>query len=375
MKKTNKRPAKIMEFMFGLGVGGMEKGVVELVLGMDRSKFTPIVCCLARQTALSEKLTQNGIKIYYLSERENPELNFKLILKLAGLLRKEQVSLVHTHNICGHLYGLPAAFLSNTKAVHSEHGFSPGEKKISVFLRWLLSCKARKIVTRSQSLANEIKRLWHVPNKKLYPISSGINASKFNEEYNRQTIRQELGFNDEDFLIGLVARLELIKDHETLIKSVAFAIQKVENLKLVLVGDGSLKGYLKSLSSELGISDNVVFLGHRSDIAKMLSMLDLFVLTSKREGTSTAIMEAMAMGLPVIATDVGGNPELIQNDYNGLLTPPGEPDTLGKKIIDLISNSEKRFYLGTQGKEVFYNNYTIEIYMRNYQNLFAQILN
>jgi len=373
--KHNNKPIKIMEFVFGLGIGGMERGVVKSILGLDRSKFTPIVCCLGKRMTQADILEKNGIKVYFFNRDENTR-NYSLIFKIALLLRKERITLIHTHNRCGYLYGVPAAIIANTQVVvHSEHGCSLPESKSLMFLRWALSWKIKKIVTRSQLLAKEIIRYWRINPNKLQPIASGIDASGFEREFDKNAIRQKFGVSKENNLVGIVARFDPIKDHQTLIRAMAIVGKSIPNAKLVLVGDGSLRQSLQDLTVELGIKDNVIFLGEQEDIAPILAMLDLFVLTSRKEGTSTAIMEAMTMELPIIATRVGGTPELINDGENGILIPARDPESLSKAIIEIVTNKDRAKAIAHNARSTFEKKYRIERMNHEYQDLFLTLIN
>lgn len=374
MFKQSKKPAKIMEFLFGLGIGGLENGVVNFVLNIDRSKFSPIVCCLGERMSQVDLLEKNGVKVYCMRRNLNAK-GYSSIFRISALLKNEKIALIHTHNKCGYLYGVPAAMMAGTPVVvHTEHGCSFPESRSLTLLRRLLSCKINYIVTRSGFLADEIHRYWNIRLSKIKSIASGIDASKFERDFNKADIRRKLGFGLNDYLVGIVARLELVKDHDTLIRAIAITKKKLPNVKLVLAGDGSMKRHLKELATELDMIDSVYFLGERTEVAEMLSTLDLFALTSKKEGTSTALMEAMAAGLPIIATDVGGNSELIKDEYNGLLIPPGNPDVLSDSIVELLSNPERRKALGANGKEVFNNKYRFDRFLNDYQDLFGKLL-
>ena len=375
MDKKRKSPTKILEFVFGLGIGGMERGVVKSVLGLDRSKFTPIVCCLGKRMVQADILERNGVKVYFFNRDENSR-NYLLIFKLAFLLIKEGVRLIHTHNRCGYLYGVPAAIIANTPVVvHSEHGCSLPESKSLMFIRWALSWKINKIVTRSQLLAKEIIRYWRINPNKLQPIASGIDASGFEREFDKNAIRQKFGVSKEEYLVGIVARFDPIKDHQTLIRAMAIVSKDIPHAKLVLVGDGSLRQSLQDLTVELGIKENVIFLGEQEDIAPILAMLDLFVLTSRKEGTSTAIMEAMATELPIIATRVGGTPELISDGENGILVPARDPESLSKAIIEIATNKDRAKVIARNARSTFEKKYRIKRMNKEYQQLFIASIN
>ena len=172
---------------------------------------------------------------------------------------------------------------------------------------------------------------------KIHKIENGIDTRYFSPIPKNKNLLNELKISENHFIIGNIARLAPVKDHVTLIKTFDIARKIYPNMRLVIVSDGPEKSNLEALINELNLSENVMLLGFRRDIREMFSIVDMFVLSSISEGTSITILEAMAAGKPVIATNVGGTPNLVEDGKTGFLVSPSELLLLGRKIIELIN--------------------------------------
>jgi glycosyltransferase involved in cell wall biosynthesis len=182
-------------------------------------------------------------------------------------------------------------------------------------------------------------------------IRSGADIHKFDNVKTDKDFKEKLGVLPGEILVGTVAAFAGHKDYPTLLHAFSMALGKIKNIKLCIVGDGPLKDKVEEMIQNLGISNNVIMPGFRKDIGKFLKSFDIFVLSSKKEGLGTSIIDALSVGLPVIATEAGGIPELIENDVNGRLAPIKSPIDLSKIIVELIEDESARKRLSGKAKQ------------------------
>jgi glycosyltransferase involved in cell wall biosynthesis len=199
-----------------------------------------------------------------------------------------------------------------------------------------------------------------INSRKIKVIPDGIDYSPFEEATSIDYLRKELSFEPEDFLVGIVAHLADHKGHEYLIEATRILKQKAPRIKMIIVGEGPLQLKLSKKVKEIRVEDMVFFLGFREDIPHILSSLDLFVLSSKIEGMGTSIMDAMASSLPVVATRVGGIPEVVVDGETGLLVPPKNPEALAEAVLRIYNNRELAEQLGQKGHEVVHAKFSAE---------------
>lgn len=373
MERENKK-IKIIHIIFGLQLGGLERVVINLVSKLNRDEFISKLYCLSSHKALGHELEQINVEVVYLNRRDKgiaPLLPFRLALSL----RKEKPMIVHTHNFAGCLYGVSAAGMARVPVIiHTEHGTTFPEQLKRVITRQILFRNVDKVVT----VCNELKEKFHnfekIPEGKMVTIPNGIDSKKFFLQTDRRKLRKHLGFNDRDLLIGVVARLDPIKDHATLLKAMPLVINEIPNVKLLVVGDGEERETLEKLAQGLSISNHVYFLGEREDVPDILSILNLFVLPSKREGLSLSILEAMAAGLPVVVTDVGANSELVVDKKTGALVEPGDSQSLAHAIIGILSHLREADEMGKVGKMRFQQYFTLEKSVEAYKKLYISLL-
>jgi glycosyltransferase involved in cell wall biosynthesis len=232
--------------------------------------------------------------------------------------------------------------------------------------------EADAVVAISESV-REVLRQGGVPAERIEVIPSGIDFSPFTENKDKDFLRREFGFAADDFLVGIVAHLDDSKGHKTLIDAARFLKSRSSKIKIVIIGTGKLEIELAEQARGLGVNDLVFFLGFRDDVPRLLASLDLFVLTSNAEGLGTSIMDAMASRLPVVATWVGGIPEVVVDRETGLLIPPRRPEDLAEAILKLYSDRALARRLGERGFEVVREKFSAEAMAARIVDLYERI--
>jgi len=367
--------AKIIHIIYSLNPGGLENGVVNLVNNMDNFKFKNIICCLS-QGGIFEKRLNKLIRLDKMFKK--PGNDYQLYIKLIKYLKEIKPTIVHTRNWAG-MDGIIAAKIAGVPIiVHGEHGFEitdlTGQNKKRKFIRKLvLSTMIDKIVTVSKNLKNRLINEIKIKPEKIIHIPNGVDTNKFNI-YKKEFTRKKFGFKKKDFIIGIVARLDPIKNHKTLISVFKEIVAIHPNTNLVIVGDGSLRNKLENQTYQLGIKNKVIFMGERDDVPEILKTFDIFVLPSLNEGMSNTILEAMATGIPVIASNVGGNPELVIDGRTGFLFPTNDVESLVQKIKTYILHLELKQKHGYNARKRAEEKFSLDQMVRRYEELYVELV-
>ena len=318
----------------------------------------------------------------FLLRRINIIKDLKAFFDIWRIIKKYNPLIVHTHSSKAGLMGRLAAKLAGTPIiVHTPHGhvffgyFGPLKTKLFIILEKLASRITDKIV----ALTNREKKdhiLFKIAEEdKFSVIYSGIelNILKESSSEEKQNLKKELGIPENSLIVGTAGRLVPVKGPEFLVKASKYITSKYPDTYFMFTGDGPLEQDLKRKALEMGISDNIIFLGWRDDLAKIISIYDIFVLPSLNEGMGRVLVEAMALGKSIVASNVGGIPDLVIHGKNGFLIPPKNPKELAKYIQVLLEDKDKREKMGLAGKEMAYN-FTGERMVEKIANLYKKLL-
>lgn len=317
-----------------------------------------------------------------LLRRINIIRDLKAFFDIWRIIKKYNPLIVHTHSSKAGLMGRLAAKLAGTPIiVHTPHGhvffgyFGPFKTKLFIIFEKLASRITDKIV----ALTNREKKdhiLFKIAEEdKFSVIYSGIelNILKESSSEEKQNLKKELGIPENSLIVGTAGRLVPVKGPEFLVKASKYIISKYPDTYFMFTGDGPLEQDLKRKALEMGISDNIIFLGWRDDLVKIISIYDIFVLPSLNEGMGRVLVEAMALGKSIVASNVGGIPDLVIHGKNGFLVPPKNPKQLAKYIQVLLEDKDKREKMGLAGKEMAYN-FTSERMVEKIANLYKKLL-
>ncbi|HPL62317.1 MAG TPA: glycosyltransferase [Syntrophales bacterium] len=336
---------RILHVTHSLNIGGLERVVVDLAKEFGNRGHEVHICCLSDKEPLAAEAERAGAFVFSLNKEPGPA--FGLPLRIAGEIRKRQVDVIHTHNAAGLIYGVTAALVSGARCiVHTEHGKEPAlsQNKIGKLTEKFLLGKT-SIVAVSEQLREDLVREYDLPAGRIKVVLNGINAERFRRPECREKARMSMGIENGGVLIGHIARLVPLKNQKFLI-AIFGELKKIHpEVRLVIAGGGPLMNELRSFAEKERLSGDVLFLGERRDIPEILSALDLFILPSLTEGISITLLEAMAAGVPVIASRVGGNEEIIEHGRSGILISPDEPREWIEKIGILLRNQSERIRL------------------------------
>lgn len=282
------------------------------------------------------------------------------LLKFMCLVRVFKPHIVHTHDFMGCLYGVGSKwFYDIPVTITTLHGDPNRYQKWKLILLRFLLRKTDKVICVSHAIRKECIKIFKLPFHKFVTIYNGVNLERFNPD---QVVCEKITTESEkgNVIIGTVGRLFPFKGHQYLIRAMTLVLQQVTNVNLWIIGDGPLRQFLESLVAELGISEYVVFLGEHADIPQLILQMDIFVLPSLTEGLPLTVLEALAMEKPVIASNVGGIPEFIEDSYSGILVEPRDSAGLAHVILKLLSNKEKAKELAANGRRLVSTHFSSE---------------
>ena len=360
------KPLKVAQIVLSLNTGGLEYVVINLLKRLDRTRFEPVVYCLDKPGNLACELEPLGIPVRVLG---GPSRTARL-LSLTGWLRREKTAVVHTHNHRPLMYGTLAGRLARVPAIiNTKHG-----AYVFSYMRYL-SRLADAIVAVSEDGRRITTELEGAPPRKTLVIHNGIEVERFHQPDQREPMRASLGLAAGDRVLGMVSRLSAHKDHTTLLKSLAAINRESQRpAKLLLVGGGELEDDLKELAASLGVAEQTIFLGDRRDVPELLAAMDIFVLSTTTEGVSLTLLEAMAAGLPVVASQVGGTPEVVVPDQTGLLVPAGDEAALTRALADLLGDPARAVRMGQKGLKRVEDQFSLKAMTQSYQDLYSRLL-
>jgi len=365
----------VMQVLHTLEIGGAEKLAYDIAKKFDPSfKFS--FFCLDNLGYLSDVIRKEGGNTYCFGRKEG--WDFSLIKKFASLLTENEVDIVHAHQYTPYFYSVIASVFSKrkTKVIFTEHGRHQPDKvrpKRVVFNK-IFQCFTSRFTGVAKFSKDSLVEFEKIPASKIDVIYNGIDLENFPKHFSKPGVRKKLNFNIDDKLIGIIARLDPIKDHNSLITAVSLIKDKFKNCKLLIVGDGPTRDELEKQTDSLNLRNNVIFLGMRTDVPELLMALDVFVLPSIMEATSVTLLEAMSASLPVIATKVGGNKEIVIDGSTGILVEPHTPEQIAGTLTKLLEDTPYAKNMGLAGRLRIEQHFTFQKMIDQYKNLYLEIL-
>lgn len=351
------KPPLVAHIIYRLGVGGLENGLVNLINRTPPGRYRHAIICLRDATDFSRRIRVGDVPVHVLHKRDGHDLG--LFVRLFQLLRSLAPDIVHTRNLAALECQWSAWLAGVSHRVHGEHGwdqFDPiGTKRRYQWLRRICMPLVHRYIPLSRQLETYLLEKVGVPTHKVRRICNGVDTAVFHPVKGAKPPIEGCPFpaDGSALFIGTVGRMQGVKDQLTLAKAFIRLLEKKPEwralLRLILVGEGPLKGDIEMELRDAGADQLAWLPGERDDIADILRGLDLFVLPSRAEGISNTLLEAMATGLPVIATSVGGNPELVIDGVTGCLVPPNDPEAMADALIVYLENPTQRAEHGAAG--------------------------
>ena len=354
-----------------LKTGGIETIILDMIRLLPPDIFSPEVAVFDGGGILEKTLQKRGIPLHHLDKREGVDLG--LVMRLRRLMLNRNITILHTHNFAAWLYGaLAAKGIGGICHVHTEHS-GVAASHVRFFAERWLSRITDHVIAVSGHVHEVMTKDIGIPPKRVKVILNGVDNARFKPDTTlRDQIRKELGVAQEEFVVGIVARLAPIKNHSLLLRAFAeFEYDLPKKKRLLIVGEGEDRAKLESLSRDLGIADRVQFLGDRRDTEALFRAMDVYVLCSVSEGMNLTLLEAMSSGLPVIATAVGGNVEIVEHGISGFLVALNKPIEMGQYIQRLSSDQQLRQTMGLAGRESVLKRFSDQTMMDQYLALYG----
>jgi glycosyltransferase involved in cell wall biosynthesis len=367
--KVTRRPAarrvRVMHLVLALNIGGLEKVVYDLTRMADREQFDVQVVCLGEVGALAGIFAEAGIPVRGLGVLGRGTL--RAIRKVSSELHRERPDILHTHNPSPHLVGAVAARWAGVPIViHTKHGRNyPGEFR-KVWANRVATWFSDRVIAVSKNAADVARGVERVSAKKVEVVFNGIDLQKFCElSPSDRNVRR---------MIHVARLVDPPKDHATLLRAVQLIVKQVPDFQLEIVGDGPHRERIESLCNELDLGNHVTFHGFRHDVHELLRHCGLFILSTTTEGLSITLLEAMATGLPIVATRVGGNPEVVADGETGLLVPPESPCEMADAILKLICDPTRAAQMGAAGRARVEEYFDLRKVVTRYESLYRELL-
>ncbi len=388
---------KVIHVITRFDKGGSAENTFLTVRGLDKERYD--VCLISglsqesrmsRQEAAGAEVNlaeaeKGGVRIITIPElvrNIDPVKDIKALFRLMSIFKQENPDIVHTHTSKAGILGRWAAFfIAKTPIiVHTPHGhifwgyFNSWKTSVLIFLERLTARITDRIIMLTEQERKDHLRFAVAAEEKFAVIHSGVDLHDFlNVFIDPADVKEKLGIPRDSFVVGTVGRLTPVKGQKYLMEAAAKIVQREPRAMFVFLGDGELLAGFTEMASVPGIKDHLKFLGWRPDVADVMSAFDVFVLPSLNEGMGKVLVEAMAMGKPIIASNVGGIQDLVTHGENGLLVPPADGDALADAILDLYENPDKRESMGKAGRQMAVE-YGVDAMLRKIDALYQACL-
>jgi glycosyltransferase involved in cell wall biosynthesis len=367
--RSHPRP-RVLQLLATGGSGGAQESYTGLMLGLDRSRYEIRALSLSAGSAV-QRLRGLGIPVEVLDEADDESA----VRELAAWLRREEIDLLHAHMYRAEVIGTRAAVVAGTAVIVATVHSSRVRSDEDVRLLASLTPSMDRLIVPSESIERKVRaegrdaaRFAVVPN--------GVDLSRFAAPVPPCALREEFGIPSSAPLLGVVARLEPEKGHAILLDAMPAILRAVPDTWLAVVGEGSQADALRQRAAGLGraVDRRIVFTGRRDDVSALTADLTVAVLPSLREAQGISLLEAMARGVPVVASDVGGIPEVVTDGVNGRLVPPGKAWPLAEAVIDLLRSPGLRRLLGEAGYRTVVDRFSIDAQVRHIQDVYDEEL-
>lgn len=371
----------VAHVIYRLDVGGLENGLVNLINRIPAGRFRHVIICLSDYSAFRRRIQRGDVPVFALNKP--PGNSPVLHLKLWRLFMQLHPDIVHTRNFGTIEAMLPAALARVPVRIHSEHGHDVGDiggsNRKYQWVRRALRPFVQQYIALSKDLERYLQEKIHVPAARVAQLYNGVDTELFHPARGgRESLPYEGFAGSDQFVIGTVGRMQAVKDSPTLARAFVRLLRMVPDgarrLRLVMVGDGPLKEQVRSVLEEAGAAGLAWLAGERDDVPRIMRGLDLFVLPSISEGVSNTVLEAMASGLPIVATNVGGNPELIEAGVTGTLVPRNDPESMARAIRAYADSAELCRRHGTEARRSVERKFSIDAMVNAYIAVYDQLL-
>jgi glycosyltransferase involved in cell wall biosynthesis len=370
--KPDRSAVAVAHVVLSLEVGGLERVVVDLAREGVRLGQKVSVLCLERMGNLVEEARDAGAAVACFNKR--PGIRLKVSSQIATHLRELKPDVVHTHQVGSLFYAGSAAHRAGVPVlVHTEHGKHYSSRFRTRMLGRFAARRVNRFFCVSGDIALEARRCRIVDPGKIVVLPNGIDISRFHPR-SGDSLRARFNIPADSPVIGTVGRLSEIKQQHLLLRALAELAPVFPSAHLLLVGDGPLRQELQRLADGLDLGGRVHFAGYQAEPESFLAMVNVFAISSRSEGMPLSVLEAWASGLPVVASAVGGLPELIGSTGAGLLFPTGDVAALASRLSDLLADEQTRLNMGRRGRQVVEQSHSVQRMAGEYHRHYLSLL-
>lgn len=357
-----------------LNRGGLERVVLDLVRLQQQQGHRCQVVCLFERGSLATELDEVGIPVYACGKRKG--LDVRALLRMRRIIRTHGTHVLHTHNAVAHYQSVLAVCgLRATRIINTRHGMGGLNRWHRAELAYRLALLPTDVIATVCEAARDgaiDKSL--LPRRKVRVVPNGIRVESFavTSPAMRAQLRQRFGLSPQARIVGSVGRLTWAKDQSSLIRAFRIVGEQLPEAALLLIGEGELRERLEQCAAAEGVADRVHFLGDRSDVRELLQGLDVFAMSSLSEGYSMALLEASATALPIIATDVGGNREIVHDGLTGRIVPASDPQAMAAALGELLREPQRAAELGHAARASVESSGSVEAMAARYMSLYSK---
>ncbi|MCI0333230.1 MAG: glycosyltransferase [Planctomycetes bacterium] len=363
-------PLRVMFMQTDMRIGGAEMVTANIIRRLDRRRFEPELCCLKGLGEIGEELADE-VPVHH--DLLLNKYDLRVLPRLIRLLRTRQIDAVVTvgagdkmfwGRIAARRLGLPVII----SALHST-GWPDGVGRLNRMLTPITDAFIAVAVSHGQYLSEHEG----FPAERVSVIPNGVDTETFAPSRDLTAIRRELGIDERAPVVGIVAALRPEKNHELFLEMARRVVRQLPEARFLVVGDGLRRDALEQRAREMNLTSNVSFLGSRGDVPRLLAAMDVFALTSHVEANPISILEAMSVGRPVVATNVGSIHEAVIEGETGHLVPPGDASQLAERVLSLLNDRPRRTAMGAAARQAVVDRWSIESMVCGYEDLIESI--
>lgn len=373
------RRLRILQIVDGFRMGGAENKLWELIERLDTEKYEISLANVGPTGPLQSQFEKLGIEMFHFPRRFS--FDPLPLLQLRRLIRARQIDIIQTTLLWADIIGGVAAWWAKAPAMISwetvTHNGDPYHNNLQRRLgyEWVMK-HCDLIVAVSREVGDSVQQQRRIPPEKIRVIHYGVDLQKFFPRQDEAVLakRRELGVASADLLIAITARLEPLKGHRYFIEAFAPVVKQFPQVQAIFVGDGSLRRELEQQAQQLGLGKHIKFLGVRKDVSEILSAIDLLVLPALGgEGLPNVLLEGMACAKPVIATRVGGVPELVREGENGYLVPPEDVPALQKALTHALADRQRLRRMAEVARRIVENEFSLRLQVSRFEEVFDRL--
>jgi len=365
---------KVTHLTFDMRIGGTEQVIKNLVENTDPQQVEASILCIESPLGpFADDLLNNGVEITAFSR--SPGFDHSLIKQIRNYIKRNKIDILHCHQYTPWVYGALAAIATKTQVVFTEHGrFYPDS---TTWKRKLINPLLHKITAATTAISNATKDALtiyeYLPREDIQVIYNGI-APPVIDQHNIDQLRDELNIGKDTLCLGTIARLDPIKNHPMMLNAFKGVLNSGIDAKLLIIGDGEMRSTIIGLIDELALTQHVIMTGYIAKPHAHLALMDIYLLSSLSEGTSMTLLEAMSIEKPCVVTDAGGNPEIIANKVNGLVTKNDDAKAFADAIIELASDSGMRRSMGEASHQRFDKMFSVNAMTDLFLTLYHKVI-